>query len=139
VLLDLGRHFDRRGTPIDLASNQMFTPADLEDVAAQQGVELRSGDVLLLRTGWARYYLDQLDDEERAVFSKHICDPGLEQSEEMVAWLWDHQFSMVASDDSGVEAHPVKAGSAYGVYEFMVTAKPLNLWAASGRHPTPWR
>ncbi len=113
VLLDLGRYFDGLGAPIDLASNQMFTPADLESAAAQQRVEFRSGDILLLRTGWARYYIEQLGDEERAAFSTHIRHPGLEQSEEMVAWLWDHQFALVASDDSGVEAHPVTADSPF--------------------------
>ncbi|WP_296604333.1 cyclase family protein [Nocardioides sp.] len=181
VLLDLGRHFERRGTPIDLASNQMFTPADLEDAAAAQGLELRSGDILLLRTGWAAYYIETLSDSERAAFSTRIRHPGLAQSEEMIAWLWDRQLAMVASDDSGVEAHPVDPDSGLvdpdepapergvlhngmmhrpliallglslgelwnlealaddcardGVFEFLLTAKPLNLVGGVGSPP----
>ncbi|TQL69422.1 putative cyclase [Nocardioides albertanoniae] len=178
VLLDLGRYFERRGTPIDMASNQMFTTEDLEGAAAEQGVAFRSGDILMIRYGWARYYLETLTQEERGEFSSHIRHPGLKQCEEMVAWLWDHQFSMVASDDSGVEAHPVNPDSGFvdpdepapergvlhngmlhrpliamlglslgelwdldalaedcardGVYEFLLTAKPLNLVGGVG-------
>lgn len=181
VLLDLGRYFEGRGAPIDLTSNQMFTPSDLEGVAVEQGVELRSGDILLLRTGWARHYIEGLNDQERVEFSSRIRHPGLVQSEEMIAWLWDHQVSMVASDDSGVEAHPVEPDSGLvdpedpapergvvhngmmhrpliallglslgelwdldelaedcakdGVYEFMLTAKPLNLIGGVGSPP----
>lgn len=181
VLLDLGRYFERRGTPIDMASNQMFTVSDLEGAAQEQGVEFRSGDILLLRYGWARYYLETLTQQERVEFSSHIRHPGLKQCEEMVAWLWDHQFAMVASDDSGVEAHPVNPDSGFvdpdepapergvlhngmlhrpliamlglslgelwdldalaeacahdGIYEFMLTAKPLNLVGGVGSPP----
>lgn len=111
VLLDVGRHFEERGTPIDLAGNQMITPEDLDEVAREQGVEFRQGDVLLIRTGWASYYLDTLTAEERASFSTRIRHPGLIQSPEMIAWLWDRRLAMVATDDSGVEAHPVRPDS----------------------------
>lgn len=177
VLLDVQRHFTERGTPIDLTTNQMITPEDLDEVAAAQGVTFRPGDVLLIHTGWASYYLGLSDDERRS-FPTRLRHPGLIQSTEMIEWLWDHRFALVASDDSGVEAHPVRADSglvdpdepepdrgvrhngmlhrpliallglflgelwnlealaddcsADGVYEFLLSAKPLNLVGGVG-------
>ncbi|XNL79548.1 LLM class flavin-dependent oxidoreductase [Actinomadura madurae] len=181
VLLDVARHFAERGTPLDLAGNYMITPEDLDEVAAAQGVEFRPGDVLLLRVGWASYWLDEVGEEDRQAFKKRIRHPGLIQSKEMIAWLWDHRFAMVASDDLGVEAHPVNPDSglvdpdeprpergvvhngmmhrpliallglflgelwnlealaedcrADRTYEFMLTAKPLNLVGGVGSPP----
>ncbi|MCP9964858.1 cyclase family protein [Actinomadura madurae] len=177
----MARHFAERGTPLDLAGNYMITPEDLDEVAAAQGVEFRPGDVLLLRVGWASYWLDEVGEEDRQAFKKRIRHPGLIQSKEMIAWLWDHRFAMVASDDLGVEAHPVNPDSglvdpdeprpergvvhngmmhrpliallglflgelwnlealagdcrADRTYEFMLTAKPLNLVGGVGSPP----
>ncbi|TDD79766.1 cyclase family protein [Actinomadura darangshiensis] len=181
VLLDLDRYFAGRGTPLDMAGNYMITPADLDAAAAAQGVGFRPGDVLLLRVGWAPYWLGDVSAEDRGAFKSKIRHPGLIQSREMIEWLWDHRFAMVASDDLGVEAHPVNPGSglvdpdepapergvvhngmmhrpllallglflgelwnlealaadcrADRVYEFMLTAKPLNLIGGVGSPP----
>ncbi|MFG1908353.1 cyclase family protein [Kribbella sp. NPDC048928] len=180
VLLDVARYFDGIGRPIDLDSNQMITPEDLDAVARAQGVEFRQGDVLLIRTGWAPYFLS-LSAEDRKNFPSRLRHPGLIQSAEMIEWLWDHRFAMVASDDSGVEAHPVRAESglvdpdeppaergvqhngmlhrpliallglflgelwnldalaadcaADGTYEFLLSAKPLNVVGGVGSPP----
>ena len=54
--------------------------------------------MLLLHTGWAEHFLNDLDGEERARLIKERTFCGLEQSHEMLASLWDHHFSVVASD-----------------------------------------
>lgn len=181
VLLDLARYFTDRGTPLDLAGNYMITPDDLDAAAKAQNVEFRQGDVLLLRVGWASYWLNDVGEEERRSFKSKIRHPGLIQSHEMIEWLWDHRFAMVASDDLGVEAHPVNPDSglvdpdepppprgvvhngmmhrpliallglflgelwnlealaedchADRIYEFMLTAKPLNVVGGVGSPP----
>jgi kynurenine formamidase len=57
----------RRGVLLDIASlrgaaalarDYEITPDDLESAARAQNVEIRSGDVVLLRTGWAAYFRD---------------------------------------------------------------------------------
>jgi len=180
VLLDVGRFAERAGEPIDLRTNHMVTPADLDAVAADAGVTLRPGDILLIRLGWVPFFL-ALPLDQRPKGKGRSGNPGLIQSEEMLEWLWDHRFAMVAADNSGLEATPVNPGSGWvdpdeappphgpshngmlhrpliallgmfigelwnlerlaescaadGVYEFFLTAKPLNLVGGVGSPP----
>lgn len=54
VLLDVGRYLAARDRPLNLRRAEAIDVATLDDVAAEQGVALRSGDILLIHTGWAR-------------------------------------------------------------------------------------
>jgi kynurenine formamidase len=177
VLIDLPRYFSAAGRDYDITTNQMIWPSDLDAALAAEGVALESGDILLLRTGWSGYYLG-LSRQEQERFRRSVHAPGLGQSPEMVGYLWDHQVAMVASDNAGVEAHPVSPDSGFvipgeeipergpshngmlhrpliallglllgecwkldelaeacaadGKYEFLLTAKPLNLIGGVG-------
>ena len=106
VLLDVQKYLADAGRPLDLRTAQAITPADLDGAARAQGVTFARGDVLLLHTGWAEHFLNDLDSEERARLIKERTFCGLEQSHEMLAWLWDHHFSVVASDTVAVEVMP---------------------------------
>jgi hypothetical protein len=180
VLLDLGRYFQKIGDPIDLSTNRMFTPQDLDAAAADAGVAFRPGDILLIRLGWVPFFLG-LPIDQRPKGRGRSGNPGLIQSEAMLEWIWDHRFAMVAADNSGLEATPVNPDSGWvdpdeppppkgpshngmlhrpliallgvligelwaleplaeacaadGVYEFFVTAKPLNLVGGVGSPP----
>jgi hypothetical protein len=56
-----------------------------------------------VRTGYLASYtaLDKVG-REKLVSSPHAW-PGLEQSEEMVRWLWERQFAGIAGDNPGLE------------------------------------
>lgn len=112
VLIDVPRYFRMAGREYDVTTNQMIWPSDLDAALAAQGVALESGDILLVRTGWSGYYLG-LAPEERDRLRRGLRAPGLGQSPEMVGYLWDHQVAMVASDNAGVEAHPVHPDSGF--------------------------
>ncbi len=177
VLLDVGRYFAGLGKPIDLSTNFMVTPQDLDNVAAAQGVEIQAADMILMRLGWVPFFLS-LPLEQRPKGKGRSGNPGLIQSEEMLEWIWDHQIVMVAADNSGLEATPVNPDSGWidpdeppppagpshngmmhrpllallgvvigelgdleelaascaddGVYEFFLSAKPLNLVGGVG-------
>jgi hypothetical protein len=47
-----------------------------------------------------------MDEEARRAFKADMHVPGLDSTRELVAWLWDHHFAMVAGDNLGVEAFP---------------------------------
>jgi kynurenine formamidase len=112
VLLDMPRYFAAAGLPYDLTTNQGFTPADLDGALRASGVELHSGDVLLVHTGFARRYLN-LSPTEQAAFRGDIRVPGLGQSQDIAESLWDNQVVLVASDNPGVEAFPVDRESGF--------------------------
>ncbi|HEY0247165.1 MAG TPA: cyclase family protein [Gryllotalpicola sp.] len=106
VLLDVARYLESDGRPIDLTQNVQITVEDLEATVAAQHVELQDGDVLLFRTGWAEYCRLHMDEDARRAFKSGMRTPGLASTRAIVAWIWDHHFSMVAADNLGVEAFP---------------------------------
>jgi kynurenine formamidase len=106
ILLDVARHFAVQGRPIDQTTTTYISAADLDATAVAQGVEFRDGDILLFRTGWAEYCRTSMDEEARRAFKADMHVPGLDSTRELVAWLWDHHFAMVAGDNLGVEAFP---------------------------------
>lgn len=111
VLVDVGRYLSGRGEGIDHRTNEAIT-ADVVDAAARdQGVEFRTGDVLLIRFGWAEYYLQELDQAQREEIVADFRCPGLAQSHDTLAWLWDNRFSLVAADNFGLEAWPHRGDS----------------------------
>ena len=128
---------------------------DLRDAAA--GVELRPGDVVLIRTGWGRYW-----HEAGRFFDTARGIPGI--TVEAATWLADRRVSMVGADTPGVEhisqlakfgALPVhrlllvdkgihlletadlEELSAMAVREFVFVATPLRLRGASGSPVRP--
>ncbi|WP_201840152.1 cyclase family protein [Microvirga zambiensis] len=168
VLLDVYDYRWKQGRALNLRTADPITLDDLTGTARKQGIHFKRGDIVLLHTGWARHFLLDLSDEERAQIIKDRTFCGLEQSSEMLAWIWDNHFSVVASDTVAVEVMPsvqsspfannvgrmmhpeliallgvclgelwkldelAKDCAADGIYEFMVTAKPLNLVGGVG-------
>lgn len=112
VLLDVGRAFERIGRAFDISTNEMLSPADLDLVAELEGVTFRRGDVLIIRLGWVPFYL-ALPPKERPKGRGRSGNPGLQQSEAMLEWIWDHRFAMIAADNSGLEATPVDKTSGW--------------------------
>jgi hypothetical protein len=113
VLIDLPRYYAAIGrSDWSNDTNFMVTPDDLLNAAAAVGIEFQSGDILVVNTDWAADYL-ALDEDGRAFRREHWGSPGLEQSDAMVEFLWDTQFSMVVSDNAGVEAFPVNQESGW--------------------------
>lgn len=109
VLLDVPRWSAMVGREYDVTTCVRIGADDLDDMARRQGVTVRPGDVLVLHFGWAERYLS-LPVEDRGSMAHK---PGLDQSEAVLSWLWDHQVAMVVADNPGVEAIPVNPGSGW--------------------------
>jgi len=110
VLLDVARHFASQGRWLDYLAPEIITPDDLEACSRAQGVEVRTGDVLLVRTGWLAWYRNEATPEVREAISDRgrLKAPGLGPAEEMAAWLWDHHVAAVAADNPALEVWPPK-------------------------------
>lgn len=90
VLLDMARFKQRE----HLQAAEAITAADLDACARAQGVEIRAGDILLLRTGWI-----QLFPQDRELF--YSGEPGIDTS--TLSWLKAHDIVAVAADNHAVE------------------------------------
>ena len=148
VLLDLPRH-----QGVDwLEPGQVIDSAQLEACRAAQGTELRSGDILLVRTGW----LDLFATGETA-----FAQPGL--GNDAVAFVDDHEISVVGADNAAIECIPfdgnefltvhiqllVKRGvtllehlylaelAADGCHEFLLSVGALKVTGAAGSPINP--
>jgi kynurenine formamidase len=138
-----------------------ITADDLRRNLASRGVEPRSGDILLVRTGFMRY------SRSRNWEGYHTDAPGLGMS--TLEWLHEHEIAAVATDTASLEVKPfdvegvgvpfhaiaiVHMGlllgeifdfeelaaecAADGRYEFLCVAPPLPVTAGVGSPVNPY-
>ena len=113
VLLDVDRYLRAQGRPIDHATSWAVTARDLEDTRAAQDTTIQPGDIVLIRFGWLHWYLGEATPEVRADLSNTLIHPGLAQSHDILAWLWNHRVSFVAGDNFALERWPAAADSPF--------------------------
>lgn len=102
VLIDYASYAKRHGIDVHHFSGHAITLESVLGVIKEQGVDIQTGDVLFLRTGYVTAYKD-LDKtgREKVADVREWC--GLGQSRETTEWLWEKQFAAVASDSPGFE------------------------------------
>jgi kynurenine formamidase len=159
VLLDVARHHG----VARLEPGHAIRPDELDACAAAQGVEVRTGDLLLVRTGHLAWFYEL---EEKAAFWAAGA-PGIGQA--AVPWIHEREIAALAVDTIAVEVEPFEDphGAVYplharlirdlglslgelwwlealaedcaadGRWEFFLSAPPLNLTNASGSPLNP--
>ncbi|MDH4168729.1 MAG: cyclase family protein [Acidimicrobiia bacterium] len=107
VLLDVARHFDTDIVELGHA----ITDVELDAVAQAQGVEIRTGDIVLLRTGLIQKYLD--GDKETYGGWSGSPGPGLSAAR----WFHRNEVAAVATDTYIFECFPSELdGAMLGVH-----------------------
>lgn len=113
VLIDVDRYLQSIGESIDHTAGQAIPITVVAEAAHHQQVELRPGDILMIRTGWLHHHLIELTPEQRRLNTSPLRCSGLKAERATVEWLWDHQFSLVATDNVAVEAWPADPDSPF--------------------------
>jgi kynurenine formamidase len=136
----------------ELAENFTITPDHLDAAARAHKVSVRAGDVVLLRTGWARFWGDA------ARYIRQVRGPGPELAG--AQWLSARQVFAAGSDTIAFERVPaadmpvhvhllVEKGihilealdleqlAADGVYEFLFVAAPMKIRGGTGAPVRP--
>jgi kynurenine formamidase len=149
VLLDIARQQNLASLPADFE----VTPEHLEAAAGAQQVEVKAGDVVLLRTGWGAFF------EDVARFESHMHGPG--PGEKGARWLSGKGVFAAGSDTINFELVPsrtmpvhihllVESGihiieclhleelAAQRIYEFAFVASPLKIRGATGSPIRPF-
>ena len=99
VLLDVARYKGTDPLPVDY----WISLQDLQNTAKAQNVEIRKGDILLVRTGWRKTW-DEPDAAGRldAAHSKwHQAQPGV--GPDCLKFLNDMEIVAIGSDNAAVE------------------------------------
>lgn len=104
VLVDWKRYVEEvRGQkewhPLD---GYKVTVSDLEEAAKHFGVEFRSGDVLVVRTGLTSILESPTPEDFARMANSKMA--GVEGSEETARWVWNKRFAAVAGDAIAFEA-----------------------------------
>jgi kynurenine formamidase len=161
VFLDVARH---KGVK-RLEQGYGIMPEELDEVAAAEGVEVREGDILILRTGHVPWFYELSPGAEKLKFFEGA--PGI--SAKCVDWIYEKSIAAIAVDNVAVEVEPfedtseglfpvhkrlirdlgVSLGEIWhleklsedcandGRYEFFVAAQPLNITNGSGSPLNP--
>lgn len=140
-----------------LESPYFVTSDDLDSCARRQGVELRAGDIILVRTGWLGRFMSEGADQSDLLMKQ----PGL--GLDACTLIRDLDIAAVGADNSAVEAMPfdqgkllvvhvellVKLGvyllehlvldelAADKVYESLLVVAPLKVAGATGSPINP--
>ena len=145
ILLDVAR---AKGLE-HLADRYEVTPDDLEATLATQGTELRTGDSVLVRTGWMKAWY------EAAPGTYFASQPGV--GPDAALWLYDRGMALLGTDTSGTEVIPMpdpertthavmlvergvhlieimdlEAVADEGIHEFLFICLPLRITGATG-------
>ncbi|HLG16477.1 MAG TPA: cyclase family protein [Blastocatellia bacterium] len=106
VLLDVARF-----KKVDaLAPGQEITAEDLEATAKAEGVEIRAGDSVLIRTGYGRFF-----ESDRAKFSGFRPGPG----EGAARWLAAKKIFLAGDDQMSFEVVPEK-GTVFPCHRILI-------------------
>ncbi|MDL5156340.1 cyclase family protein [Actinomycetospora termitidis] len=159
VLLDAGRVLgDDRG---ELPDSYPITAEELDEIARVQGVEVRPGDIVCVRTG-------QYARTRREGWGGYAGGPAPGLSFTTLDWLHDSDVAAIATDTWGVEVRPNEFEVAFqplhqvaiphlglflgemwdldglaahcaadGRYDFFLTAAPLRITGAVGSPVNP--
>lgn len=129
VLADVGRWREAAGRPLHCDRPDPITATDIAATLQDQHTNVRPGDILLIRTGWLDWYA-RTDQETRVRLSglDTIVAPGLSAVEATAAYLWDHRFAAVASDNPALETMPACYESPEGATDPGDWVKAAEVW-----------
>jgi kynurenine formamidase len=97
-----------------------ITPADLDAAAARQGVEIRSGDLLFVRTGHVGWWWGL---EDKAAFYGKQAGLSLACGE----WIHDKEIVAAAADNRALEVVPPEAPGTRGLPLHTVLLRDLGV------------
>ena len=111
VLIDALAFRQSQGRPVSPFEKDVLTLEDLQGALNAQGVTLKPGSVLLLRTGWMEAY-EKCSAEQKAAMAPidKIRATGIEATRRMAAWLWDNRVAAIGTDCPAVESLPMQFG-----------------------------
>jgi kynurenine formamidase len=107
VILDVARQL-AGGRPDPLPPGFEVTGAHLDATAKAQGVEVRPGDSLLIRTGWGQFFAT----DNAKFLGEQSPGPG----QDAARWIIDHKVRLAGDDTATFEKRP----AAYGKELFSV-------------------
>lgn len=108
VLIDYAAYAERKGIKYNPMSRHCITVSDIKAIAEEENLEFQHGDILIVRSGWIKWYEGATDEQRIEKVTKGHEYVGVEGCEETLEFLWNQHFAAVAGDAIGFEAWPKK-------------------------------
>lgn len=105
VLVDVAEHLAGTDEPLHCDVERSIGPDLLREVIDAQGVTVRPGDILLVRSGWPAGYA-ALTNERHQQLAAAPTFPGLHSGELTARLLWDWHVAALVTDLPAVEPVP---------------------------------
>ncbi|KAH8897878.1 hypothetical protein GQ53DRAFT_884759 [Thozetella sp. PMI_491] len=105
ILIDYVSWATRKGIDYKTFEKWGIGIEDVKAIVEEEGLVLRPGDILFLRTGYVAAYRALTEEGKKDVASRREWT-GLRQGRDTTKWLWNNQFAAVASDSPGFECRP---------------------------------
>jgi kynurenine formamidase len=127
VVLDVARHL-AGGKPDPLAPGFEITGAHLDATAKAQGVEVRPGDCVLIRTGWGQFF-----GKDNAKFlGEQSPGPG----QDAAKWIIDHKVRLAGDDTATFEKRPAAYGKElFSVHMMLLADNGIYIMEAANLEP----
>ncbi|KAK4951212.1 hypothetical protein LTR10_010185 [Elasticomyces elasticus] len=132
VLLDYVRYAEKKGISYEVMTRHQITVDVLDEIAKEQGTELRPGDIFIVRSGFTKWYNSASQEDRNAKISAgrtEIAWTGVEGSLKSAEWLWNHHFSAVAGDCISFEQWPFNSECRLHEYQLAFWGSPIGeIW-----------
>jgi hypothetical protein len=105
VLIDYKHWADKKEIQYSPFSAHQITISEIEQIAQDQGVDFRVGDVIIIRSGFTEELTGISEEKQRELLGSHrSC--GVAGTVETAMWFWNKRFSAVAGDMIAFEHVP---------------------------------
>ncbi|KAB8342920.1 hypothetical protein FH972_022517 [Carpinus fangiana] len=129
VLLDYVAYAERKGIKYDPWTRHEISVDDLKQIVKDEKLELRVGDILIIRSGFVRRYNEANEEERIKGVNQGHAFVGVNGSEELMKWLWNNHFSAIAGDTIAWEAWPPQAPWIVHDFSLALWGEPIGeLW-----------
>ncbi|PSK48649.1 54S ribosomal protein L4, mitochondrial [Elsinoe australis] len=110
VLIDYASWAEREGVSFEplgkdaISYDNLMRALEWQSKQSAKPIELRKGDILIVRSGHMKRVSELPAAEERTYALQEAFEiTGVEQDERLLQWLWDHEIAAVAGDAPGFE------------------------------------
>jgi kynurenine formamidase len=113
ILLDYADWAASNSVSVSALESEAITVEHLKQVVKDHKLEFRKGDILFIRSGFTAAYNNLTEQQRKDIPNRSSPDfNGVEATEGMLRWLWDHQFAAVGGDAPSFERAPIRGSHA---------------------------
>lgn len=106
VLIDYAKYARAKGIKYSSFSLHQITLKEIKEIIEMDKVEIKPGDILFIHIGLIEEW-ESMSSEQRVDYGKgNFQHCGVEQTEDVLRWLWNNHFTAVAGDMISWEVFP---------------------------------